>query len=576
MPYSKPSDAPDSVPKSKKGQWVEVWNSVYKKAKADGKSDKEAEGEAFKQANGVVKSDERKFTTMAKREIRSITELRAEQSGDDMVLTGYAALFNSKSKDLGGFVEEIAPGAFTRSLKEKADVKATFNHNPDLILGRTKAGSLTLTEDERGLRWRCVLDRDNSFHRDLYASVKRMDIDECSFAFTVTKDNQDWRAEQIGEDAWIAVRTLKDVDLIDVSAVTYPAYNGTSVDARCLFPDGEIVEIRSAIESLKAQRAQAAETREAGESFEESIREVAKALNEKYPATYDDGTPVPASYNCGKYWIVETYENYVIACDFNSGKYYKIPYVENETNGEANETFTFGALEEVVQDWKPADARSAQRVAEFRTAKDAAIAAKPAAPAESRSRAESFEEQLHQTRRELDKAVQAANPDKYTYLVETYADHVIVCVCGYNEKDEWVDSYYSATYSKGADGAYQIGELKPVELDWVASERAAKSIAEWRTAVQAKRDMGECECDCPECEAGNCADCTDEGCDCDGCDDCGQRSAKRNAPPVTETAAAPAPVAPVTETPAAVTGDGINNDEFVRAARIRAANAMCN
>lgn len=456
MPYTKASDAPSHVPESKKAQWVKVWNSVYKQAKADGKSDKTAEGEAFKQANGVIKSDERNLSTMAKREIRTITELRAEQNGTDLILTGYAALFNSKSKDLGGFVEEIAPGAFTRSLKDNADVKATFNHDANMILGRTKSGTLTLEQDERGLKWRCMLDPEQRMHRDLHASVKRGDIDECSFAFTVTKDNQEWRAEQVGENDWQAVRRLVDVDLIDVSAVTYPAYNGTSVDARCLFPDGEVVEIRSAIEGLKAQRAEAAK---------------------------------------------------VVA--------------------------------------------------------DAQVAA--AAQTEKRSRDESIEAKYWAFRCELSDGLQKAFPDhNYLYIVEIYNTHLVACSYGYNDKDEWIETNYSITYEKDGD-SYKFGELKPVELDWVPSKRMAKALEETRASRQAEVRAAAATV---ETHAKN--DAEEE--DGEEEDDEEEETEENSAPAVAESDAAPAVE---TNSAPAVTGDAINSEEYRRAARIRAANAMC-
>ncbi len=195
-----------------------------------------------------------------KREFRMTTELRAEA---DFCITGYAALFNNESKDLGGFRETIAPGAFTRSLKANADVKCLFNHDPNKVLARTKSGTLTLAQDDRGLKFSAQLDKNQQMHRDIYASIKRGDVNECSFAFMVPSGGQTWT----NKDSY-AARTLTDVDLIDVSAVCYPAYDNTSVDARSLFPDGEIAEIGSALSSLTAKRAA-----DAGNSETEKLRD---------------------------------------------------------------------------------------------------------------------------------------------------------------------------------------------------------------------------------------------------------------------------------------------------------------
>jgi HK97 family phage prohead protease len=163
-----------------------------------------------------------------------VAELRT--AGNEFALTGYAATFNSLSKNLGGFREQIEPGTFTRSLKSKADVKCLFNHAPDNILGRTKSGTLTLSTDAKGLKFRCELDKNSQAHKDLYASVQRGDIDECSFAFSVPAGGDSW-TEGMDPDTnqRCSIRTLKDVDLMDVSVVTYPAYNQTAVGARSRF-----------------------------------------------------------------------------------------------------------------------------------------------------------------------------------------------------------------------------------------------------------------------------------------------------------------------------------------------------
>jgi len=139
---------------------------------------------------------------------------------------------------LGGFREIIRPGTFARSIRAGSDVKCLFNHVHDNILGRTKSGTLQVEEDSKGLCFRCQLDRNSQAHRDLYSAVKRGDIDECSFAFSVAKGGQSWDEgtdPETGER--IAQRTLTDVDLIDVSCVTYPAYNQTSVEGRAKTPD---------------------------------------------------------------------------------------------------------------------------------------------------------------------------------------------------------------------------------------------------------------------------------------------------------------------------------------------------
>lgn len=170
------------------------------------------------------------------REIRSF-ELRAAD-GEDFVLEGTAVSYDCLSQELsdfrGSFRERIMPGAFTRSLKEGADVKCLFNHDQNFLLGRTKSGTLQLQDTPKGLRFRCQLDQNNSTHRDVYASVKRRDLSSCSFAFRPTQDGETYdEVTQNGKR--FKRRTVTDADLFDCSIVVDPAYNApgaTSVDAR--------------------------------------------------------------------------------------------------------------------------------------------------------------------------------------------------------------------------------------------------------------------------------------------------------------------------------------------------------
>lgn len=166
-------------------------------------------------------------------------EIRDEGGGR---LEGYAAIFNQKSLLLGSFREVIKPGAFARALREGQDVRALVNHDPSRIIGRTKSGTLKLSEDRKGLRFSVDLP-DTECGEALLESVRRGDIDQCSFSFTAQK--QAWLEEKNAEGKMEQVRELHDVDLFDVSAVTYPAYPQTSLSARSLFPDGMPEEVRT-------------------------------------------------------------------------------------------------------------------------------------------------------------------------------------------------------------------------------------------------------------------------------------------------------------------------------------------
>jgi len=175
----------------------------------------EAEAEDRSTVTGKAKSKlETRFVEVDKFEIR--------EEGDGMRLEGYAALFNSRSENLGGFTETIAPGAFRASLKARNDVKLLWNHNTDIVLGSTRAGTLTLTEDERGLRVSALLPN-NTAGRDARESISRGDVTGFSFGFSMpARGGDEWNAE--GTE-----RVLKVVRLFEVSVgVAFPAYTETN------------------------------------------------------------------------------------------------------------------------------------------------------------------------------------------------------------------------------------------------------------------------------------------------------------------------------------------------------------
>lgn len=206
-----------------------------------------------------------------KREIRIFkgSELRAKKGVNG--IEGHAAVFNELSQDLGGFRERVMPGAFADDLAAKPDVRALFNHDPNIIFGRTTSGTLRLQEDSLGLKFDCDMP-DTQHARDVQTSIARGDISQCSFGFFVV--SQKWSeepdpADQSGQRKML-IRELHKVKTFDVSPVTFPAYTGTDVDTRTLFPEGVPGEIRSHVSAYDrrghAKRAkEAAEKREATE-----------------------------------------------------------------------------------------------------------------------------------------------------------------------------------------------------------------------------------------------------------------------------------------------------------------------
>jgi len=161
---------------------------------------------------------------MKKTERRTFTVRDIETRAEDgkLRMAGYAAVFNEPSLPLP-FIEKIAPGAFRKTLSETPDVRLLINHE-GLPLARTKNGSMSLYEDERGLYFEAEL-ADTQEARDLHTLVARGDVDQMSFAFRVIR--QKWNDDR-------TERMLTEVSLADgdVSIVTYPAYPATSVEAR--------------------------------------------------------------------------------------------------------------------------------------------------------------------------------------------------------------------------------------------------------------------------------------------------------------------------------------------------------
>ena len=186
---------------------------------------------ALEYAEGVVGRIELENEGRAKGEALSkietrilTTEFEVREEADGMHLTGYAARFNEPSEPLP-FIERIAPGAFKRSLRSRNDVKLLWNHDTSTVLGSSRAGTLTLTEDDKGLRVSAVLP-DTQAGRDAKVLIQRGDVTGFSFGFTVPRGGDSWN-----EDG--SERTLNYVRLLEVSTgVAFPAYTTTNGTAQ--------------------------------------------------------------------------------------------------------------------------------------------------------------------------------------------------------------------------------------------------------------------------------------------------------------------------------------------------------
>jgi len=151
-------------------------------------------------------------------------QTRSDEETSEKVIEGYFSVFNSETELFPGAFEEIAPGAFDNTLSN--DIRALVNHDTGFVLGRNKSNTLELKVDSRGLWGSIKINENDSDAMNLYERVKRGDVDQCSFGFNILKEDTDYRDD--GTVKW----TIREIDLHEVSIVTFPAYPETSVQAR--------------------------------------------------------------------------------------------------------------------------------------------------------------------------------------------------------------------------------------------------------------------------------------------------------------------------------------------------------
>ncbi len=162
---------------------------------------------------------------MQKREVRPVlTEFTTRDENGTPTIEGYFAVFNSIYEIAPGMTESVAPGAFSKTLA--GDIRALTNHDTTLVLGRTKAHTLELREDEHGLWGKISINPKDADAMNLYERVRRGDVDQCSFGFDIVSEETDFRDD--GSVHW----TIQDVTLYEVSCCTFPAYQETNISAR--------------------------------------------------------------------------------------------------------------------------------------------------------------------------------------------------------------------------------------------------------------------------------------------------------------------------------------------------------
>lgn len=152
------------------------------------------------------------------------TEFRAAEQDGQKYIEGYFAVFGGVYELWPGATESVDPHAFDDTLG--GDIRALINHDTTLVLGRTKAGTLELKVDSRGLWGRIRVNQADGDALNLYSRIERGDVDQCSFGFEILEEETEWRDD--GSVHW----TIKRVKLYEVSPVTFPAYEDTSVSAR--------------------------------------------------------------------------------------------------------------------------------------------------------------------------------------------------------------------------------------------------------------------------------------------------------------------------------------------------------
>lgn len=198
---------------------------VYRSAIIAIKQRSAAQGEQdiYGAASNLLDAIDKKRNMANCMEKRSFScEFRTTEEG---YLEGHAAIFNAEAR-IGIFNEKIIPGAFSGAIND--DVRALFNHDPNIVLGRNRSGTLQLNEDSKGLYVK-IFPPDTQIARDIVTSIKRGDISQMSFAFSILPGGDVW--DLTGD---VPLRSITKVKLYDVSPVTFPAYENTDVAVRSL------------------------------------------------------------------------------------------------------------------------------------------------------------------------------------------------------------------------------------------------------------------------------------------------------------------------------------------------------
>ena len=169
-------------------------------------------------------------------------ETRSAENDDSLYLEGYFSVYNETYEVGPGITESIAPGAFAESIHQ--DVRALYNHNTDLILGRVSAGTLMLEDRERGLWGRIKINKNDTEAMNVYNRIARGDVSGCSFGFGIEKESQ-----TVSDDGSVHFTIERVNPLVEISPCVLPAYEATSISAR----SKQVEEIRKRLDQAKSE-----------------------------------------------------------------------------------------------------------------------------------------------------------------------------------------------------------------------------------------------------------------------------------------------------------------------------------
>lgn len=173
-------------------------------------------------------------------------ETRTEENSNEKIISGYINKFNTRSQYMG-FYEEVAKGAFDKTLADGHNIYAMYNHNSDMILGSTRSGSLKLNVDNIGLHFELRINPNISYANDIAELIKAGDLEGCSFGFWVIDDEWTYTEDKVD------LRIIKEIELIEVTITPFPAYLDSEASCRSFELHNKEVEKAKELRELEKE-----------------------------------------------------------------------------------------------------------------------------------------------------------------------------------------------------------------------------------------------------------------------------------------------------------------------------------